>query len=526
SLSHHTHHSTQASLLFEPVNPDFATDQCWKRGTQHTAALEHKGIPCLDTLDSSERRRFLWVILRDNKHPSLQQTRKPTHMAAFSMAHAPGMFQLGESDPIPSQQMEETPQLRKSCDYCVRMKRGCDGGTPCALCTRRNKHCIRSVKKRSGPAKGTKYCKRKPRKTSNTAPKRSSPASAGGGASAAGTASSPSGGPSALGGGGGNKSGVLKVRLPASKKTKREGGAAPRVLASNGTVHGGISPLKTAASLAGSLHNPKHELAATTPAAVALDASSSQQQQQQQMRYRGQEVVGGGGGRGVKANFGGAIDGLGSRRSSFGGGLIAMDSDRRHSPDADGCSGSLLPFYFAAYDSECGGGDGGGGGRGVDSSWEDASISGGGGGGAAAEDGSGGRSAAQEARMMATRRSSLEEVFYGACYKRSTFLPGGISSPSSSYPQQEQEEQQQQPNHPLSSAVTEGVAWNQLWQQPDGVAAASQGAAAGSDDPAGGILTTPFPLTYHSPSFEGVCGDGGMATDPATTPQHQQRRQQ
>jgi len=44
-------------------------------------------------------------------------------------------------------------QLRKSCDYCVRMKRGCDGGTPCELCVRRNKECIRSVKKRSGPAK-------------------------------------------------------------------------------------------------------------------------------------------------------------------------------------------------------------------------------------------------------------------------------------------------------------------------------------------------------------------------------------
>ncbi|CAN0038240.1 unnamed protein product, partial [Hapterophycus canaliculatus] len=54
--------------------------------------------------------------------------------------------------------------MRKSCDYCVRMKRGCSGGSPCELCSRRNKECIRSVKKRSGPAKGTKYCKRKPRK--------------------------------------------------------------------------------------------------------------------------------------------------------------------------------------------------------------------------------------------------------------------------------------------------------------------------------------------------------------------------
>lgn len=50
-------------------------------------------------------------------------------------------------------QSNEGPQLRKSCDYCVRMKRGCDGGTPCELCRRRNKECVHSIKKRSGPAK-------------------------------------------------------------------------------------------------------------------------------------------------------------------------------------------------------------------------------------------------------------------------------------------------------------------------------------------------------------------------------------
>lgn len=27
-------------------------------------------------------------------------------------------------------------RMRKSCDYCVRMKRACDGKTPCELCTR------------------------------------------------------------------------------------------------------------------------------------------------------------------------------------------------------------------------------------------------------------------------------------------------------------------------------------------------------------------------------------------------------
>lgn len=270
---------------------------------------------------------------------------------------------------------------------------------------------------------GTKYCKRKPRKTSNTTSKTpSSSASAGGGASATGTASSPSGGALALGGAGasgGRKSGVVKARLTAPKKTKREAGAAARVLASNGAVRGGIPP----AGAAGALAHPEREMAATTPAAVALDVSSSQQLQHQvqhqQMRCRGQEA-GGDGGRGVKANFGGAIDGLGSRRSSFGSGLIATDTDRRHGLDPDACSGNLLPFYFSPYDNECGGG---GAGRGDDSSWEDASMSG----GAAAEDGPGGRNTEHATRMMATRRGSLEEALYeSASYKRSNFL-GGVS---------------------------------------------------------------------------------------------------
>ncbi|CAM9213357.1 unnamed protein product, partial [Choristocarpus tenellus] len=53
--------------------------------------------------------------------------------------------------------------MRKSCDYCVRMKRACDGKTPCQLCTRRNKKCTRSAKKKSGPAKGSKYATRRKR---------------------------------------------------------------------------------------------------------------------------------------------------------------------------------------------------------------------------------------------------------------------------------------------------------------------------------------------------------------------------
>ena len=47
--------------------------------------------------------------------------------------------------------------LRKSCDSCVRLKRACNGESPCRLCARMGKCCSRSAKKRSGPPKGTKY---------------------------------------------------------------------------------------------------------------------------------------------------------------------------------------------------------------------------------------------------------------------------------------------------------------------------------------------------------------------------------
>ncbi|CAM9394933.1 unnamed protein product, partial [Laminaria digitata] len=41
------------------------------------------------------------------------------------------------------------------------MKRACDGGEPCALCCRRGKTCERSVRRKSGPAKGAKYAPRR-----------------------------------------------------------------------------------------------------------------------------------------------------------------------------------------------------------------------------------------------------------------------------------------------------------------------------------------------------------------------------
>ncbi|CAM9378518.1 unnamed protein product, partial [Choristocarpus tenellus] len=63
----------------------------------------------------------------------------------------------------PAKSKIEPPRLRKSCDYCVRMKRACDGKTPCEMCTKRNKVCTRSFKKKSGPAKGSKYSTRRKR---------------------------------------------------------------------------------------------------------------------------------------------------------------------------------------------------------------------------------------------------------------------------------------------------------------------------------------------------------------------------
>eukprot|EP00904_Undaria_pinnatifida_P014108 jgi/Undpi1/9828/HiC_scaffold_27.g12282.m1 len=41
--------------------------------------------------------------------------------------------------------------FRKACDYCVRSKRGCNGGTPCEQCIRREQPCTYSQRRKSGP---------------------------------------------------------------------------------------------------------------------------------------------------------------------------------------------------------------------------------------------------------------------------------------------------------------------------------------------------------------------------------------
>eukprot|EP00903_Cladosiphon_okamuranus_P011514 g10842.t1 len=41
--------------------------------------------------------------------------------------------------------------FRKACDYCVRSKRGCNGGTPCEQCIRRGQSCTYSQRRKSGP---------------------------------------------------------------------------------------------------------------------------------------------------------------------------------------------------------------------------------------------------------------------------------------------------------------------------------------------------------------------------------------
>lgn len=81
---------------------------------------------------------------------------------------------------------ETGEQLRKSCDYCARMKRACDGQVPCALCCRRGKTCERSVRRKSGPAKGAKYAPRRSKLEKQTA--------AAAGANTSGTASTTPGG--------------------------------------------------------------------------------------------------------------------------------------------------------------------------------------------------------------------------------------------------------------------------------------------------------------------------------------------
>lgn len=49
------------------------------------------------------------------------------------------------------------------------MKRACDGQVPCALCCRRGKTCERSVRRKSGPAKGAKYAPRRSKLEKQTA---------------------------------------------------------------------------------------------------------------------------------------------------------------------------------------------------------------------------------------------------------------------------------------------------------------------------------------------------------------------
>lgn len=58
---------------------------------------------------------------------------------------------------LPETAPDTSRTLRKSCDSCVRLKRACNGESPCRLCARMGKCCSRSAKKRSGPPKGTKY---------------------------------------------------------------------------------------------------------------------------------------------------------------------------------------------------------------------------------------------------------------------------------------------------------------------------------------------------------------------------------
>lgn len=49
------------------------------------------------------------------------------------LAHVMSMTSSQAGD---DEQLTSELKMRKSCNYCVRMKRACDGKTPCELCTR------------------------------------------------------------------------------------------------------------------------------------------------------------------------------------------------------------------------------------------------------------------------------------------------------------------------------------------------------------------------------------------------------
>ncbi|CAN0191138.1 unnamed protein product, partial [Phaeothamnion confervicola] len=55
-------------------------------------------------------------------------------------------------------------ELRASCETCSARKKRCDGVQPCCgYCNSRGLNCVYSVKRRRGPAKGTKYRRRQPK---------------------------------------------------------------------------------------------------------------------------------------------------------------------------------------------------------------------------------------------------------------------------------------------------------------------------------------------------------------------------
>lgn len=103
----------------------------------------------------------VWMLVPNApRAPHPVQSPSPPLSSAVSLCST---FCLYMYTPPPTVSQDKTVELRKSCDYCVRLKRACDGKNPCSLCSRRNKPCTRSARKKSGPAKGTKYAPRRKR---------------------------------------------------------------------------------------------------------------------------------------------------------------------------------------------------------------------------------------------------------------------------------------------------------------------------------------------------------------------------
>ncbi|CAM9220945.1 unnamed protein product [Scytosiphon promiscuus] len=169
--------------------------------------------------------------------------------------------------------------FRKACDYCVRSKRGCNGGTPCEQCIRRGQGCTYSQRRKSGP---------------RGRPLRQQQVISAGGA----------------GGGGGGTPPLVGTRTSSRRRTKRRPSfhdedddeeeqeqerrasvepAAAAVAAAATPVSPGSSPARTV-SLSSSASSSDEDEAVTDNDSDSAEQDGEVQPQQQQQQQPSQEV--------------------------------------------------------------------------------------------------------------------------------------------------------------------------------------------------------------------------------------------